>query len=79
MMTAPKGTHTQRFLLKSGDAIRIYSNSQPITLQLRHEDPMEVDLATGPFKASVVLTSSDALAIAGGLLTEPAVQLKPRS
>jgi hypothetical protein len=64
-MATPKGTRAQRFLLKSGDAVHIYSNSQSITLQLRHEVPMEVDLAATSFKAAVALTSGDALAIAG--------------
>jgi len=61
----------QRFLLKSGDAVHIYSNSQAITLQLRHEVPTEVDLAATSFKAAVALTPGDALSIAGELLTLP--------
>jgi len=76
-MATPKGTRAQRFLLKSGDAVHIYSNSQAITLQLRHEVPTEVDLAATSFKAAVALTAGDALAIAGELLTAAAAQLKP--
>ncbi len=78
-MATPKGTRAQRFLLKSGDAVHIYSNAQLITLQLRHDVPTEVDLAATSFKASVVLNPSDALAIAGELLTAAAGQLKPKS
>ena len=75
-MATPKGTRVQRFLLKSGDAVHIYSNPESITLQLRHEVPTEVDLAATSFKTSVVLSPSDALAIAGELLTASAAQLK---
>ena len=56
----------------------IYSNSQRITLQLRHELPTEVDLAATSFKAAVALAPCEALAIAGELLTEAAAQLKPK-
>jgi hypothetical protein len=78
LMATPKGTRAQRFLLKSGDAVHIYSNLQSITLQLRHEVPSEADVAATSFKASVVLTPGDALAIAGELLTVAAAQLKPK-
>jgi hypothetical protein len=74
-MATPKGTRSQRFLLKSGDAVHIFSNPQAITLQLRHEVPTEVDIVATSFKASVVLTPADALAIAGELLTVAAVQV----
>ena len=75
-MPAPKGTRSQRFLLKSGDTVHILSNPQAITLQLRHEVPTEVDVAATSFKASVVLTPADALAIAGELLTVAAPQVR---
>jgi len=78
VMATPKGTRAQRFLLKSGDAVHIYSNLQSLTLQLRHEVPSEADVAATSFKASVVLTPGDALAIAGELLTVAAAQLKPK-
>ena len=78
VMATPKGTRAQRFLLKSGDAVHIYSNLQSITLQLRHEVPSEADVAATSFKASVVLTPGDALAIAGELLAVAAAQLKPK-
>jgi hypothetical protein len=65
-MATPKGTIAQRFLLNSGDAVHTCSNPQAITLQLRHEVPTEVDIAATSFKASVLLTPADALAIAGG-------------
>ena len=58
--------------MKSGDALHIYSNTQAITPQLRREVPTEVDVAATSFKASVVLTPEDALAVAGELLTAAA-------
>ncbi len=75
-MATPKGTRAQRFVTKSGDAIHVYSNAQEITVQLRHEVPTEVDVAATSFKASVVLSPAEALAIAGELLTVAAMQLK---
>ena len=77
-MATPKGTRAQRFLLKSGDALHVFSNAQAITLQLRRKVPTEVDPAATSFKASVVLTPADALAVAGELLTAAAAQLKPK-
>ena len=78
IMATPKGTRAQRFLLKSGDALHIYSNAQAITLQLRREVPTEVDVAATSFKASVVLTPADAIAVAGELLTAAAAHLKQK-
>ncbi len=77
-MATPKGTRSQRFLLKSGDAVHIFSNPEAITFQLRHEVPTEVDIAATSFKASVVLTPADALAIAGELLTVAATQVRTK-
>lgn len=78
-MATPKGTRGQRFPLKSGDAVHIYSNPLAITLQLRREVPSEVDVAATSFKASVVLSPSDAIAIAGELLTVAATRLKTKA
>ncbi len=77
-MATPKGTRSQRFLLKPEDAVHIFSNPQAITLQLRHEVPTEADVAATSFKASVVLTAADALAIAGELLTVAATQVRAK-
>jgi hypothetical protein len=52
-MATPKGTRPQRFLLKFGDAVHVFSDFQAITLQLRHGVPTEVDIAATSFKASV--------------------------
>jgi uncharacterized protein YciW len=49
-----------------------------ITFQLRHTTPKETDLARTSFKATIVLTSEDALSIARELLTAAAVKLKPK-
>jgi hypothetical protein len=73
-----KGTRSQRFLLKAGDAVHVYSNAQSITLQLRREVPSEVDVSATSFKASVVLSPADAIAVAGELLTAAAAQLKAK-
>ena len=78
-MATPKGTRAQRFVLKSGDAVHVYSNAQAITLQLRREVPTEIELAATSFKASVVLTPADALALAGELLTAAAAQLNGKA
>lgn len=78
-MATPKGTRGQRFPLKSGDAVHVYSNPQAITLQLRREVPSEVDVSATSFKASVVLSPSDAIGIAGELLTAAAAQLKAKA
>lgn len=59
--------------------ICIIANAQAITLQLRGEVPTEVDVADALFKASVVLTPADAIALAGELLTAAATQLKLKS
>jgi hypothetical protein len=64
IMATPKGTRTPRSPLKSGDALHIYSDAQVITLQLRREVPTEADVAATSFKASVVLTPAEALAVA---------------
>ena len=53
-------------------------NPQAITLQLHHEVPTEVDIAATSFKDSVVLTTADAMAIAGELLTVAAVQVRSK-
>jgi hypothetical protein len=63
---------------ESGDAVRIYSNSQAITLQLRPEVLTELDLAATSFKAAVTLTPGDAVPIACELVTAAAAQLKAK-
>jgi hypothetical protein len=67
----------QKFRLKLGDALHIYSNAQAMTLKLRREVPSEIDVAATSFNVSVVLTSADAIALAGELLTAAAAQMKP--
>jgi hypothetical protein len=79
VMATSKGTRPQRFRLRSEDAVHICSNSQTITVQLRHELPTEVDLEATVFKAVIDLTPGDALSIAGELLTATAAQLTPKA
>jgi len=45
-------------------------------VQLRHNVPMEVDLAVASFNAVLALTTGDALAIAGEPLTAAVAQLR---
>ncbi|MEI7939619.1 MAG: hypothetical protein WCK27_23300 [Verrucomicrobiota bacterium] len=49
----------QKFLLKSRDAVQVYSNFQAIKLQLRHEVPTEVDLAATSLKTAAALTPEE--------------------
>ena len=62
-MATLKGSRAQRFLLKSVEAVHLYSNSQSIAFQLRHDVPTEADLAAAPLKPAVALTAGDALSI----------------
>ena len=75
-MATPKGTRSQRFLLKSGDAVHVYSNARSITLQLRREVPTEVDMAATSFNAAAVPTPAEAIPVTGELLTAAAAQFK---
>jgi hypothetical protein len=77
-MAAHKVSRAQKVLLKFGDVVHLYSSSQSITFQLRHEVRAEVDLAASSFKAAVALTPGHALSIAGELLTASAVQFKAK-
>ena len=68
-MATPKGMRAVRFLTASGDAVHVYSNQDRVVLQIRHEVPTETDLLGTSFKAAVELSDSDALAIAGELIS----------
>lgn len=52
-MATPKGMHAQRIVAVNGDTVHVYSNSQRIVLQLRHEAPTETDLMSPSFKVAV--------------------------
>ena len=64
---------------KPGRTVSVYNNAQAITLQLRREAPSEVDVSATSFKASVVLTPADAIAVACELLTAAAAQLRQKT
>jgi hypothetical protein len=57
----------------------INEEGRRMTLLLSREVPTEVDVAVTSFKASVVLTPADALAVAGELLTASAARLKQKA
>ena len=71
-----KFSHPCNLPVHRAGAVLIYSNFQWITLQLRPEVPVKVDLAASSFKAAVALTSGDALSIAGESQATAAAQLK---
>jgi len=68
-MATPKGMRAVRFLTASGDAVHVYSNQERLVLQIRHEVPTETDLLDTAFKVAVELSDSEALAIAGELIS----------
>jgi hypothetical protein len=51
------------------EKLHIYDNSQSITLQLRHEEQAEANLAATSTKAAAAATLGDALSIT--VLTKP--------
>jgi hypothetical protein len=55
--------------VNEADMVMIYSNAQKIVLQLRHEVPTETDVLAPAFKAPIALSPTDAIAIAGYLLS----------
>lgn len=57
------------FPLSPTDAIHVYSNAQNVWLQLRRAVPTQQDIGKPSFKIAVSLTSAQAIAIAGELLT----------
>jgi hypothetical protein len=57
------------FSLNPTDAVHVYSNAQSVWLQLRRDVPTQHDIGKPSFKIAVGLTSAQAIAIAGELLT----------
>ncbi len=90
-MATPKGTRAKRFAVNTTDSVLVYSDSTAIWLQLRRDFPTEDHIGTPSFKTALSLTPSQAIAIAGELLTVAAayqtdpqaklapVQLAPKS
>lgn len=75
-MATPKGTRSKPIHINSTDAVHIYSDPTKIWLQLRREHPTEDDIGITSFKAALRLTPTQAIAIAGELLSVAAAQQK---
>jgi len=76
-MTNPKGMRTRAFKLAHTGQLHVYSDEQHLILQLRQSMPTEEDVLMPSFKVAVQLTTSEALAVAGELLTWAAQQTAP--
>ena len=68
-MPAPKGMRTVPFTLNATDAVHVYSDAQRIWLQLRRDVPTQQDIGRPSFKTALSLTPTQAIALAGELLT----------
>lgn len=76
-MTNPKGMRTRAFKLAYTGQLHVYSDEQHLILQLRQSTPTEENVLMPSFKVAVQLTISEALAVAGELLTWAAQQTAP--
>ena len=68
-MPAPKGMRAVPFALNATDAVHVYSDAQRIWLQLRRDIPTQQDIGKPSFKTALGLTPTQAIALAGELLT----------
>ena len=75
-MATPKGIRAKPIPINSTDAVHIYSDSTKIWLQLRREHPTEDDIGITSFKTALRITPTQAIAIAGELLSVAAAQQK---
>ncbi|MCU0798027.1 MAG: hypothetical protein MUF31_19070 [Akkermansiaceae bacterium] len=75
-MATPKGIRAKSIPINATDAVHIYSDSTKIWLQLRREHPTEDDIGITSFKAALRITPTQAIAIAGELLSVAAAQQK---
>lgn len=75
-MATPKGIRAKPIPISSTDAVHIYSDSAKIWLQLRREHPTEDDIGITSFKTALRITPTQAIAIAGELLSIAAFQQK---
>ena len=73
-MTHPKGMRVRALKLAHPGQLHVYSDTERLILQLRRSTPTEEDALTLSFKVAVQLTVSEALAVAGELLTWAAQQ-----
>ncbi len=77
-MATPKGMRCVSFKLSNSEGVWVYSNSDAMHLQLRKGVPTEQDVASPSFKVAVKLQASDALKLAGELLTAAGTILAKR-
>jgi hypothetical protein len=75
-MATPKGIRAKPIPINATDAVHIYSDSTKIWLQLRREHPTEDDIGIASFKTALRITPTQAIAIAGELLSVAAAQQK---
>ena len=75
-MATPKGIRSKPIPINTTDAVHIYSDSTKIWLQLRREHPTEDDIGITSFKAALRISPTQAIAIAGELLSVAAAQQK---
>lgn len=75
-MATPKGIRAKPIPINATDAVHIYSDSTKIWLQLRREYPTEDDIGIPSFKTALRITPTQAIAIAGELLSVAAAQQK---
>lgn len=68
-MATPKGTRAVKVSISATDSVHVYSDEHRIWLQLRRDYPTESKIEATSFKAAVIITAKQALAIAGELLT----------
>jgi hypothetical protein len=75
-MATPKGIRAKPISVNATDAVHIYSDSTKIWIQLRREHPTEDDIGIASFKTALRITPTQAIAIAGELLSVAAAQQK---
>lgn len=77
-MATPKGMRCIKIPLNAGGNIHIYSNPENIVLQVRNNVPSQENLLTPSFKVAAEISVSEALSIAGELLSAAAAQVKKK-
>lgn len=78
IMATPKGMRCIKIPLNAGGNIHIYSNPENIVLQVRNNVPSQENLLTPSFKVAAEISVSEALSIAGELLSAAAAQVKKK-
>jgi hypothetical protein len=68
-MAVPKGVRAIAFPAGTDSAVHVYSDADRVWLQLRRDVPTESSITDPSFKVALELTSDQAIAIAGELLT----------